>query len=445
MDTGDAQVISSSLQAMSAAAGMSAQAQGDEWQRKWADKQYAKARKWQEEQTEKANQWNLDMWNKSNAYNSLSAQMQRAQEAGVNPYGILENQGAATAQGAVNMGNPGAASSHPRDIQGYFNQLGNSLGNAVQSYLTAEQIDTQNKSTQIQFDTQRIELCKQLNELLASQSFGGIQAENFIQQMIEDYGFEYEDTTDEAETHFNPETGSYEVTSGGRNLNRLVLSGMRSQKSGNEATIAENQNRRNKALYDSDAMSELFGPRGEKQTREQRQAVIDFYKSGFNFPQETAQKLADLHDKTIKEVSKLQAEYDKLEAETDNITTDTQIQKAVHQRALILADAVNHIMDLASKVPVVGQYELFQDLGGILGYYVLDGGLKDDILDFIPVVGKYFNKFAFGKLNDRKQKLREDALTFQKEKYGKTKTTTKSDYDSDGVLTGGSQTTTRYE
>ena len=35
---------------------------------------------------ERQNQWNIDQWNRENEYNSPSAQVQRLQQAGLNPY-----------------------------------------------------------------------------------------------------------------------------------------------------------------------------------------------------------------------------------------------------------------------------------------------------------------------------------------------------------------------
>lgn len=48
-------------------------------------------RDWQNEQRILQNEWNLDMWNRNNEYNSLSSQVQRALDAGVNPNLVFGN------------------------------------------------------------------------------------------------------------------------------------------------------------------------------------------------------------------------------------------------------------------------------------------------------------------------------------------------------------------
>ena len=49
-------------------------------------------------EAEKARQFQLDMWNKTNEYNSASAQRSRIEEAGLNPYLMMNGGSAGTAQ-----------------------------------------------------------------------------------------------------------------------------------------------------------------------------------------------------------------------------------------------------------------------------------------------------------------------------------------------------------
>ena len=49
-------------------------------------------------EAEKARQFQLDMWNRTNEYNSASAQRSRLEEAGLNPYLMMNGGTAGTAQ-----------------------------------------------------------------------------------------------------------------------------------------------------------------------------------------------------------------------------------------------------------------------------------------------------------------------------------------------------------
>ena len=49
-------------------------------------------------EAEKARRFQLDLWNKSNEYNSASAQRQRLEEAGLNPYLMMNGGSAGVAQ-----------------------------------------------------------------------------------------------------------------------------------------------------------------------------------------------------------------------------------------------------------------------------------------------------------------------------------------------------------
>ena len=47
---------------------------------------------WNEKQAEKANQWNIEQWERENLYNSPMQQMQRLEQAGLNP-NLMYSQG----------------------------------------------------------------------------------------------------------------------------------------------------------------------------------------------------------------------------------------------------------------------------------------------------------------------------------------------------------------
>ena len=58
---------------------------------------------------ERQNQWNIDQWNRENEYNSASAQMQRLQKAGMNPYFNEVTLGSASFVQSANLANQQAA------------------------------------------------------------------------------------------------------------------------------------------------------------------------------------------------------------------------------------------------------------------------------------------------------------------------------------------------
>lgn len=82
-------------------------------------------------EAEKARQFQLDMWNKTNEYNSASAQRSRLEEAGLNPYLMMNGGSAGTAQSAGSSSPASAAP--PLSMQRQdFSGLGNALSSALQ-------------------------------------------------------------------------------------------------------------------------------------------------------------------------------------------------------------------------------------------------------------------------------------------------------------------------
>lgn len=77
--------------------------------------------------------WQENMWNKENAYNTASAQRQRLEEAGLNPYLMMNGGSAGVAQSA---GNGVAASSSGNAVmqpfQADYSSIGSSIGNVFQ-------------------------------------------------------------------------------------------------------------------------------------------------------------------------------------------------------------------------------------------------------------------------------------------------------------------------
>lgn len=82
-------------------------------------------------EAEKARQFQLDMWNKTNEYNSASAQRKRLEEAGLNPYLMMNGGSAGTAQSSGSSA-PASAST-PLSMQRQdFSGLSNTLSSALQ-------------------------------------------------------------------------------------------------------------------------------------------------------------------------------------------------------------------------------------------------------------------------------------------------------------------------
>ena len=82
-------------------------------------------------EAEKARKFQLDMWNKTNQYNSASAQRSRLEEAGLNPY-LMMNGGSAGTAHSAGSSSP-ASASPPLSMQRQdFSGLGNALSSALQ-------------------------------------------------------------------------------------------------------------------------------------------------------------------------------------------------------------------------------------------------------------------------------------------------------------------------
>lgn len=77
--------------------------------------------------------WQEDMWNKENAYNTASAQRQRLEEAGLNPYLMMNGSSAGVASSAgagASASSSGSAVMQP--FQADYSGIGSSIGNIFQ-------------------------------------------------------------------------------------------------------------------------------------------------------------------------------------------------------------------------------------------------------------------------------------------------------------------------
>ena len=82
-------------------------------------------------EAEKARQFQLDMWNRTNDYNSASSQRSRLEQAGLNPYLMMNGASAGTAQSSGSS-SPASASPPLAMQRQDFSGLSNSLSSALQ-------------------------------------------------------------------------------------------------------------------------------------------------------------------------------------------------------------------------------------------------------------------------------------------------------------------------
>lgn len=77
--------------------------------------------------------WQEDMWNKENTYNTASAQRQRLEEAGLNPY-LMMNGGSSGTAGSVGTGATATSSGNAQmqPFQADYSGIGSSVGNIFQ-------------------------------------------------------------------------------------------------------------------------------------------------------------------------------------------------------------------------------------------------------------------------------------------------------------------------
>lgn len=96
-------------------------------------------------EAQKARDFQLDMWNRTNEYNSASSQRSRLEEAGLNPYLMMNGGSAGTAQSAGSSAPASAApplSMQRQDFSGLSNTLSSALQIANQTKETNANVQT---------------------------------------------------------------------------------------------------------------------------------------------------------------------------------------------------------------------------------------------------------------------------------------------------------------
>ena len=108
---------------------------------------------WNEKQAEKANQWNIEQWERENLYNSPMQQMQRLEQAGLNP-NLMYGQGSTGSAGSLRSEMPSSVA--PARVNSSLQFLGNSLAPAISMYQ-----DLQNKQAQLSVQQKQAALLDQ--------------------------------------------------------------------------------------------------------------------------------------------------------------------------------------------------------------------------------------------------------------------------------------------
>lgn len=108
---------------------------------------------WNEQQAEKANKWNLEQWERENLYNSPQQQMQRLEQAGLNP-NLMYGQGNTGSASSLKSEMPSSVA--PARVNNSLQFLGNSLAPAISMYQ-----DLQNRQAQLSVQQKQAALLDQ--------------------------------------------------------------------------------------------------------------------------------------------------------------------------------------------------------------------------------------------------------------------------------------------
>lgn len=124
-----------------------------------------KNRAWQQAMMQKEMDYNTEMWNKSNEYNSASAQRSRLEQAGINPYMMVDggSAGTATAQSAPSTGSP---QTFNPDYSGYGSGVSNAVNQALQGY-QLQLLNEQTRGQKLKNDSYNVELIERLKNIAA--------------------------------------------------------------------------------------------------------------------------------------------------------------------------------------------------------------------------------------------------------------------------------------
>lgn len=160
-----------------------------------------KAYKWTRKLMDAQYQHQVDFWNMNNAYNSPSAQMERFEAAGINPYMSLGNPNTSS-YGSVMQAVPQYPEATPSVMQGIQMQLSAALQSAqiqniqANTALTTEQTTTQQGITALQeFQSRNLRLDGDIKEVVRDYKRGVLEPS--VQLAYAEYNYKVQQTANE--------------------------------------------------------------------------------------------------------------------------------------------------------------------------------------------------------------------------------------------------------
>lgn len=126
------------------------------------------------------NEWNLAQWQRENAYNDPSAQLERYQKAGINPYMAMSNieSGNASSLSSADLANQNAPQTN---IVPDYSFLGQAANSAVTAYNQTKLNDAQVAGVQLDNDLKRATMA--FNVLKASNEAKGLGFDNTAKEL----------------------------------------------------------------------------------------------------------------------------------------------------------------------------------------------------------------------------------------------------------------------
>lgn len=122
---------------------------------------------WSEKMMQKQMDYNTMMWERNNAYNSASAQRQRLEAAGLNPYMMMNGGNAGVAQSSGSVGLPSPTQPNIQAPKFDFSQIGDLLQNAQRIKNETNTTESQNRLLDLQGDYYAAQAMANLSKTIA--------------------------------------------------------------------------------------------------------------------------------------------------------------------------------------------------------------------------------------------------------------------------------------
>lgn len=181
----------------------------DMWnkQSQFQDSQLDKQNAFNEKMMDKSNQFQLDMWNKNNEYNSASAQRQRLEDAGLNPYlmmsggsagsasfsgGTSASSGSGSSPSALGVSPPTASpvsvSPVMSDLSGVNTAIQSTIENIMQSQTVSASTDKMNTDSMLGKIEAKYKAANLMQDILAkSENTKNTRLRNAYQSIINEF------------------------------------------------------------------------------------------------------------------------------------------------------------------------------------------------------------------------------------------------------------------